>query len=819
MRSLLAATLLWLPAALPAQQVRITVDADTSERDESSNRRRPRRIPVTAEHLATAFRDGLSRELLTGARKARMAHDSTLRSYDATTYQRISAGLAFRAIGRERLLFRHENATRVRWQQGAGAFVEVKGARTAAPMFKSEELEVEIDDELNGELGGTMSGIPYYPGHEALWVGSGLAEAQVDERELVHPLAEGSEAYYRYISGDSSSLRLPGGALIRLVELRVQPRVPKWNLVVGSFWFDRATHQLVRAAYRLSIPIDIWEVAKEEDPDADDDIPVWVKPMIMPMRGNVSAITVEYGLYEGRFWLPRVQAAEGEAQMSFVRAPIRIEQRFDYTSVNGTEPIPEVPLTAAAARRDTLFRLDSLAESGDSASAELARSMRSADSVVRRARRDTLRRLDSLARQGDSTARDQARAMRRPNSRQCDTSTVVTTRDRRYDGALVVAVQLPCDQSVLATSSALPPSIFEPSEEMFGGQTLDELRSMLDLRLQPEWAPQRPSIRYGLGDGLTRYNRVEGFSPGVAARTLLGSGYSADAELRFGFADLEPAGEIAVSRSDGQRTLRVGAYRRLGVANDWGSPLSFGASLSALLFGRDEGFYYRALGAELSAVGTGNPHFTWRAFVERHDSASVETDASLAHALNDINFRPNIQAVEGEIVGAAARIVHSYGEDPRGFRVLTELRGESGVGDFTYSRGLIDLTFSRGLFRDIDGSLTLSAGGATTGTPVQRWFYLGGSQTIRGQHAGTMAGETFWMTRAELARGAIGFRPTVFADLGWAGSSGDWKHPGRPASGVGAGASIMDGLIRFDVARGIFPREGMRVDLYVEARF
>ena len=36
---------------------------------------------------------------------------------------------------------------------------------------------------------------------------------------------------------------------------------------------------------------------------------------------------------------------------------------------------------------------------------------------------------------------------------------------------------------------------------------------------------------------------------------------------------------------------------------------------------------------------------------------------------------------------------------------------------------------------------------------------------------------------------------------------------------VGVGASFMDGLIRFDVARGIFPRAGFRSDLYVEARF
>src|SRR5687767_3780787 len=143
MRSLLLTALFWLPVSAVAAQVRVSVQVDTDQRSDTERRRAPRRIPVTAEHLATAFRSDLAREILTGARRARLAHDSTLRAYDATTYQRISAGLAFRAIGRERLLFRHENATRVRWQQGVGALVEVKGARTAIPLAnRSEERRV-----------------------------------------------------------------------------------------------------------------------------------------------------------------------------------------------------------------------------------------------------------------------------------------------------------------------------------------------------------------------------------------------------------------------------------------------------------------------------------------------------------------------------------------------------------------------------------------------------------------------------------------------------------------------------------------------------
>jgi hypothetical protein len=287
----------------------------------------------------------------------------------------------------------------------------------------------------------------------------------------------------------------------------------------------------------------------------------------------------------------------------------------------------------------------------------------------------------------------------------------------------------------------------------------------------------------------------------------------------MGTADLEPNAELGLSRSDGRRTIRLGAFRRLAVANDWGTPLSFGSSLSSLLFARDEGFYYRTWGAELTASGTGNPHMTWRAFGEYHSDADVETQLSVAHLLNDVRFLENIDASSGTIVGAETRITHSYGDDPRGFRAFTTLRGESGVGSYTYTRALADITLSRAVLPRVDGSLTLSGGGATSGSPVQRWFYLGGSQTIRGQQAGTMVGETFWMTRLELGSSFVAARPVVFGDIGWAGPADRWSHPGRPASGVGVGASFMDGLIRFDVARGIYPRAGFRSDFYLEARF
>src|SRR3954465_6577333 len=305
-----------------------------------------RKLPVTPAVLATAFRDPAAKELLLRAREARLTQDSTLTAYDANAYERLSVGMGFKKIGRNRLLLRSERASHVMWQRGKGAVIDVQGARSVFPM-------IEGMGDGDADLG-TDTDVPYAPGRETLWIGSGLAKADVADDEIIHPLATGAEAYYTYQSGDSVSFQLPGGQRIQLRELRIRPRQPKWNVAVGSLWFDAANARLVRAVYRMAQEMDIMAVAKDVDDDDgdDDDIPAWVKPMITPMKANVSAITVEYGLRFVRFWLPRAQTVEGEAQDSFVRIPFKLEQRYSYESVNGTEPMQEVAVAVSDTASD-----------------------------------------------------------------------------------------------------------------------------------------------------------------------------------------------------------------------------------------------------------------------------------------------------------------------------------------------------------------------------------------------------------------------------------------------------------------------------------
>jgi hemolysin activation/secretion protein len=165
-------------------------------------------------------------------------------------------------------------------------------------------------------------------------------------------------------------------------------------------------------------------------------------------------------------------------------------------------------------------------------------------------------------------------------------------------------------------------------------------------------------------------------------------------------------------------------------------------------------------------------------------------------------------------------LVHNHGVDPRSFRTFTDVRIEAAKGDSVYGRAAAELTMSEGFpFRTAIG-LTLSGGSSVGFLPAQRRWYLGGTQTVRGQSATVeQSGDAFWLTRLELGKDNPGHRSTLFGDLGWVGDRNRLRDVGRPLSGVGYGESMFDGIFRFDLARGLYPRKQWLFDVYLEARF
>ena len=413
--------------------------------------------------------------------------------------------------------------------------------------------------------------------------------------------------------------------------------------------------------------------------------------------------------------------------------------------------------------------------------------------------------------------RDSSRRLVR--ARSCAESGFYTRTRTRFEGELAYAVRVPCDSTQLLTSRELPASPYDPNEQAFSMKDAEQLAAALDLSLVPAWYPQRPT--WELGSTRARYNRVEGLSWGPAMSVVLGRGYTARAEARIGLGDRTPNASLGVEKSNGRTTIGGGAYRRLRVANDFGDPLTFGASLGALLYGRDEGLYFRAWGGDLSWTRqTSAGPVGVRAFVERHDAARATTDFAVIQDLGASVLLRELPVRAGTYAGVSANLRTSRGLDPKGWRLLGELRGEAAGGTATYARGLGEATVSKRLASWLGVAVTGSAGVATDSVPAQRAFYLGGLRTVRGQLAATNAGTAYWFTRSELTwKPDAAIRPSVFYDAGWAGRRADFASPGRPMSGFGAGLSILDGAIRFDLSRGVHPRQLTRFDMSLEARF
>jgi hypothetical protein len=723
--------------------------------------------------------------LVARARTARFQQDSALASYQTVVRQRISATIGVKRgivgdIGRPRLAARVESVARVGWDHSLGAWGEIIALRSVAPIAGENDPTSEADD--------VALVLPYYPGRDRLWPVDEMREAfregDFDHEWIEHPLDRGVDSLYSYSLGDSLSFKLPDGARVRLREVRVRPKRPDSRLVVGSLWVDIATGALVRAAYRPSTSMDLWPFFGNE---LDEDLQPKVRKL-GPFLGTVREVIVENGLYEGRFWLPRTRIANAEGSAQIGRVTASIEQTFTYEKVRALapaeryghrEPAPDVDPRDGRVRRGQWHgvqqRTRRCIAPGETAS------------------------FDSLAKDDDLSI--------------------------MYSDGVMMRVIMPCRHADMMNSAELPKSIYDPSEELFTQTDLSALRKdvegAISLNDQAEYSPQPMTVHYGIEKGLLRYNRIEGLSAGVGIERVLGSGYTVNASARIGHADLEPNAEVLVKRTNSRRDVKLSAYRRLAVANDWGDPMSLGASINALLFARDDGFYYRAMGAELTGTFARSVEklpITWRLFAERQDSAVVETQESVSRLFSGTRFLPNISARAGEYFGASTAVGFSWGEDPEGTRSWGALRLEGAGGESSHGRAMLDVTFSQGVGRRAVLAITGAAGTSAGELPMQRNWLVGGPYSVRGHRPGTMTGDSFWLGRAELTRGHPMIRPVVFGDIGWAGSRESWSEMVKPISGAGLGAAFLDGIVRFDVARGLGDQGKWRVEAYFEIR-
>ena len=149
------------------------------------------------------------------------------------------------------------------------------------------------------------------------------------------------------------------------------------------------------------------------------------------------------------------------------------------------------------------------------------------------------------------------------------------------------------------------------------------------------------------------------------------------------------------------------------------------------------------------------------------------------------------------------------------FGAETTIEGQA--GDFQFGRASTTLRAIITPRALLAIAIEASAGSSAGTVPVQGQFYLGGPATLRGYSGAVIAGEAFWRGRLELGNSFPAARITLFTDVGWAGPRDGFSH-GKPLVGGGVGASLLDGLIRFDLSRGMRAPKGWRFDLYFDGR-
>jgi hypothetical protein len=721
--------------------------------------------------------------LVVRARAARERNERLVTSYTATVTQRMGVGI--HALSRDRMLFHQELAARIAWQRDAPSRIEVIGARQAVPVAtRGDQVPDDLDDNVRW--------LVINPGEDYLRL-IGMS----GNDGFVYPLAEGSERDYRFAAGDTTIITLPTGRDVRLLELKVSARRPDFRLVNGSLWFDADSYGLVRAVFRPARP---YEFRRDADAGDREGVPAFVNPI-----GEVKFVTMEYGLYESRWWMLRYVSMDAVGSMgSMLGIPFKFERTYsDYRVQGGTPPVPGGSFRSAG----TVRRRERSA--ADSARAEgrpyirTARDSILADSIAQ-AVRECIRRANEAEAARDSS-RQGRRAAVRVRVRHC-------TRRDESDSALVVVI--PDDTASLMNSPALGAPILEMGDVISEGE-LNQLGQSIGLLPQRPWE-YRPDLPVGVGAVLSRlrYNRVEALSLGWGGKIDFGR-LTLDGVARIGVADWEPNFELGLTRPTSNARFRLGGYRRLAAANPDVGAFGLLASASAFFLGRDDGEYFRSLGAELTGRNANSGWWSWRIYAERQDSASVGTRASVAHFINHGHlFRPNIAAQPADEAGTSLAVRGSKTLS-RTLRLGGDATADGATGDYDFGRGATSLHLAITPGGPLAFAAEAAAGTSTGTVPVQSQFYLGGPATLRGYDGGVTRGPAFWRGRLEVGNAFPAFRLTAYTDAGWAGSRANFTR-GRPLLGAGVGLSILDGLIRMDLSRGLRAPVGWRFDFYFD---
>jgi hypothetical protein len=578
------------------------------------------------------------------------------------------------------------------------------------------------------------------------WFAPGAMGDEIDfmgipDEPALHPLAPGAANIYRYDIVDSIIVVLPTRT-IRTIAVSVEPRRYDRSLVQGTMWLDADSLDVVRLAVAFVGP-GLWE--------EDDESP----------RLIAAEADLEYGLHQGRYWLPSRQILTLDWRYRFLPGasmPARAISTFDEYRLDEVPPIVFQPRTSGS---HFDYECDPWSSRRGERCGERLQVRRSWDDdgynyqIV-------IPPLDSLARFPFT-----------------DSAGAAVTFDEEDVGRKLT--ELARQAGVL------------PAEAQVGRRP-----------------PLNPALAAALRDGL-RFNRVQGPSLGGNLRLRLGALWGLEPSARLSAGDERVTGALALRRDGPDAELWIRGLHSLREAEPWTHGLSLPGAIRAALLGDDAADYYLSTGAEVGAQWKlGGLRGTRLAMGWERQESVRATDGSAVHDVmfGDGRLPPNPGIAEGGF--GRVSLSHRFAA-AGGSTVDVGVDGLAG-GDRAGARAWLvtDFRFAVG---DRRVRLSARAGHLLGDSLPQLEFRAGGRHTVRGYEYGVRRGRGLWAAQGEIEIVPNEWvAPLLLVDVGDVIGPGG----GDPLVGVGVGLAAGNGWLRIDVMKGVHPAAVVRADLGVQ---
>ena len=269
-----------------------------------------------------AYLDETAARLVIGARTALDATRQAVNTHTGTVRERLSFDAP--TSRRDRPWMRGERVLNARWSRSSPPTLDLVDEDFRHPGIGPGKPRY-FQGLRTGHLPVDPLADPFSLGL-APFMGPDAAAAAVHS-----PLAPDAERYYRFRSGDTTSLQLGDGQTIQTIAVTAIPRYRSIRLIAAIMWIDPETHALVRTAYRpakridheitgvlreadgwwLGLDVTVDDAAAAEDPPPNQ--PGWFGQLInetftavlLGIETDISAVTVDFAPARPGHWLPR----------------------------------------------------------------------------------------------------------------------------------------------------------------------------------------------------------------------------------------------------------------------------------------------------------------------------------------------------------------------------------------------------------------------------------------------------------------------------------------------------------------------------------